>query len=84
MSITGVMSGNCCPSSACSLGTTAVPERKEFDHVAAPAVVVLVQLDLDDAQHTAADRLRFCLHAFHRELARVVQGLGVLLGLDIL
>jgi hypothetical protein len=28
MSSTGVMFGNCCPSSACSLGTTAVPRAK--------------------------------------------------------
>ena len=59
-------------------------EREELDHVAAPAVAVLLELDLDDAEDAVTDRLGLLLHALHREFARVVERLRVLLELDVL
>ena len=60
------------------------PEGKELDHVAAPSVAVLVKLDLDDPEDAVADRLGLLLHPLHRQFARVVQRLRVLLELDVL
>ena len=82
--MTGVMSGSCCPWLGMLVGNHRGAEGEELDDVAAPAVVVLVQLDLHDPEHAVTDVLGLFLHALHRELARVIEGLGVLLELDVL
>src|SRR5206468_1235656 len=56
---------------------------EEFDDVASPPVVVLVQLYLNDAQDPVADRLCLVLHPLHSQLASVVERLRVLLKLNI-
>ena len=84
MSSTGVMSGSCWPSATCSLGITAVPTAKN-------SIVWLPQpwlfswsLTSTMPEHAVADLLGLLLHALHRQLARVVERLGVLLELDVL
>ena len=56
-------------------------DREELDHVAAPAVGALVDIDADDALGLGLERLG--LHPLHRELAGVVQRLGEVGQLDV-
>ena len=56
-------------------------DREELDHVAAPAMALLLQVDADDA--LGGDLLRLGLHALHRELARVVERLREVRELDV-
>src|SRR3984957_18479971 len=56
-------------------------DGEELDGVADPAVALLLQGDADDA--LGADLLRRALHALHRQLACVVEGLGEVGELDV-
>src|SRR3954447_7280430 len=56
-------------------------DGEELDDVAAPAMVVLAQLDADDA--FGLELLSFGLHTAHGELAGVVEGLGEVRQLDV-